>query len=100
MNSTWKRFSWALIFVVCTTVQAQNGRIDPAGIEGALLMAGSYKVTPEMAEKFVDLAGGAKAKIVIVTFDKAKFGGTPVELLAQAAKKREAAEPMVVDYAD
>jgi len=80
--------------------RAQTSRIDPAGIDGAILLCGSYKATPEMFEKFVELAGGAKAKIVIMTFDKAKYGAPPREGLLDAAKKVEAAEPTVIDYAD
>ena len=64
-------------------VAAQPARIDPAGIDGALLLCGSYQATPAMFEKFVELAGGAKAKIVIVTFDKA----IPLEAVHGAQRK-------------
>ena len=79
---------------------AQTSRIDPAGIDGSLVLCGSYKASPEMFDAFVELAGGAKAKIVIVTFDKAKYGGPPRDALTDAAKKRDAAEPVVIDYED
>jgi len=59
-----------------------------AGIDGALLLCGSYQATPEMFETFVDLAGGPKAKIVFLTFDKARFGGTQTQGLKDAAKKK------------
>jgi cyanophycinase len=88
------------LLVFAPLVAAQPARIDPAGIDGALLLCGSYKATPAMFEKFVELAGGAKAKIVIVTFAKAKWETPPRDGLSAAAKKVNAAEPTVIDYAD
>ena len=88
------------MFVSATFTFAQTPRIDPAGIEGSILLCGSYKASPEMFEKFVELAGGAKAKIVIVTFGNAKFGRPPLKELTDAAKAKEAPEPIVVEYAD
>jgi cyanophycinase len=91
----------AFIFLCLNTAAfAQTPRIDPAGIGGALLMCGSYQASPEMFEKFVDLAGGAKAKIVILTFGKAKYREPPGDLLKAAAMKKDAAEPILIDYAD
>jgi len=89
-----------LALFVADPASAQMQRIDPAGIDGALLLCGSYQATPEMFEKFVDLAGGAKAKIVVLTFDKAKWSAPPHKFLAEAAKAKGAAEPVVIDYDD
>ena len=92
-------FVCVVLLSFVTVVAGQSPRIDPAGIDGALLLCGSYKASPEMFEKFVELAGGAKEKIVIVTFDKAQWGAPPRDELQNAAKKLEAAMPIVIDYA-
>jgi cyanophycinase len=89
-----------LLLVCASTASAQTPRIDPAGIEGSLLLCGSYAMAPEMCDKFVQMAGGAKAKIVILTFEKAPWGEPPREPLTVATHKANAAEPIVIDYAD
>lgn len=92
--------SFLALFLIASHVPGQPPRMDPAGIDGSILLCGSYKASPEMFEKFVELAGGAKAKIVILTFNKAPFGRPPLQELIEAAKAKEAAEPVLVDYAD
>jgi cyanophycinase len=85
-------------FVIAFPASAQP-RIDPAGIDGALLLAGSHDIAPATFEKFVELAGGAKAKIVILKLAPAN-PPTHIKLqdgLAVAAKKLDAAEPRVVE---
>src|SRR2546423_5164357 len=100
MKSTHGRLIVLLLLLLPARLGAQPPHIDPAGIDGALLLCGSYEATPAMFEAFVDLAGGEKAKLVILTFDTAKFGKTPTQPIAEAAQKKKAAEPIVIDYAD
>jgi cyanophycinase len=45
-------------------------RIRPAGIDGALVIAGEGPMPDAVRERFVKLAGGDKAKLVIVRADK------------------------------
>jgi len=40
--------------------------IDPEGIPGALVIVGGGEMPPEIRRTFVDLAGGAKARIVVI----------------------------------
>lgn len=76
---------------------AQTPRIDPAGIHGHLLMGGSAELPVEAFDKFVELAGGPKAKIVIIEAGKALGNAKRIpvlqEALTAAAKKQKAAEP-------
>src|SRR5262245_41326337 len=99
MKSTDHRFLPCLVLLFSTTsAPAQAPRIDPAGIDGALLLCGGYDVAPATFEQFVDLAGGAKAKIVFLIADKAKWSAPPLEGMTAATKKKNAAEPTVADY--
>src|SRR5262245_6332699 len=41
-------------------------RLRPEGIEGALLISGGDKIPEAAARKFIELAGGAKASIVVL----------------------------------
>src|SRR5262249_11097712 len=41
-------------------------RIVPSGIEGALVLCGSGDVSAEALGKFVDFAGSAKARVVVL----------------------------------
>ena len=40
--------------------------IDPAGIDGALVICGGGELPPGAVEQFVDLAGGENAKLVVI----------------------------------
>ena len=54
-----RSFALILVLVCASAGFAQTPRIDPAGIDGALLLCGSYQVTPEMFEAFeTGLDGG------------------------------------------
>ncbi|MBM3994001.1 MAG: hypothetical protein FJ303_07590 [Planctomycetes bacterium] len=53
-------------FLFTGTTQAQAPRIDPAGISGALLLCGQGDVSTTALEKLLELAGGDKAKIVVL----------------------------------
>lgn len=62
----------AALFVVCPSVlggdeaAAMPERIDPAGIKGALVICGGGKLPDAVRDKFVELAGGKKARLVII----------------------------------
>ena len=88
-----------ICFVLSSAASAQP-RIDPAGIDGSLLLAGSHDIAPATFEKFVELAGGAKAKIVILKLGRAN-PPTDIKLhdgLAAATKKIDTAEPRVAEF--
>ena len=44
----------------------QQPRLDPAGIKGALLLCGEGKVPEAALKKFLELAGGDKARVVVI----------------------------------
>lgn len=91
------RFCFALFVALVPHVAlAQQARIDPAGIKGSVLLAGSHKLSDETCDKFVELAGGAKAKIVIIVEDDRRSEVFPLEQLTAAAKRKNAVEPVVV----
>ncbi len=94
-----RRF-WIALFVLAMPqfAGAQQPRIDPAGIRGAVLLAGSYQLSDQTCDRFIELAGGAKAKIVIIIAGERQYGRPPVEQLTAAAKKKDAAAPIVVTY--
>lgn len=94
-----RQLACVLAFLVLPLVAlGQSARIDPAGIKGSLLMCGSYKPSPEALEKFVELAGGAKAKIVFVECKPTVGGGPPIAAINEILGKLEAKEAKVVDY--
>ena len=78
-------FSGLVVFLLTVGPASAQPRIDPAGIEGALLVCGRGEVSPAAYQRFIDLAGGVKAKIVIVATDKAAT--VPVALVPSAKKK-------------
>jgi cyanophycinase len=83
---------------------AQTARIDPAGIPGALLVCGSDDVSAAAFDRFIDLAGGAKAKVALVYANDTKKGRKAAALvlegLAKSAKKKDAAEPKLIPLKD
>ncbi len=48
-------------------------RIDPAGIQGALVISGGGKLPREARERFLKLAGGSKAKLVVIPTARDEF---------------------------
>lgn len=52
----------------------RTSRIDPAGIEGSLVMAGGGKLPEKIRKRFVELAGGKNARIVIIPTGGRKRG--------------------------
>jgi cyanophycinase len=59
----------ACVLLVAVTVRAEQkpaARLRPAGIEGSLVICGGGKVPDAVRDRFVQLAGGEKAKLVIL----------------------------------
>src|SRR5438128_1983484 len=56
--------SFPLIFA--GEAKAPPARLQPEGIDGALVIAGGGKLPDAVRERFVQLAGGEKAHLVIV----------------------------------
>ena len=52
----------ALVFAVALRAQAP----DPDGLPGARLLGGGGKLPPEVYARFLELAGGAQARIVVI----------------------------------
>ncbi|MGH7223545.1 MAG: Type 1 glutamine amidotransferase-like domain-containing protein [Gemmataceae bacterium] len=103
---TYHRFSLAiclLLFILSgiprldAEEKAPTPRLRPAGIDGAVLILGD-KVPDAVRERFVRLAGGEKAKLVLVSIDdKAKKqrqsweARKPASAIALSLSSREAA---------
>lgn len=62
-------------------------RLDPAGIPGALVIAGGGKLPDAVMDEFLKLAGGEKARLVIIP-------------TASAAADRESAEKLLASWKD
>ncbi len=86
-----------VLLLLSVPASAQTPRIDPAGIDGAVLLCGRGAVSRAAYQRFIDLAGGVKAKIVIVATDKA---ATVPAALVPSAKKKEVHEVRVVHPAN
>jgi cyanophycinase len=91
IHRRWHLLVLAMLIVVAPA-QAQTPRIDPAGIPGALLLCGGDDVSPLILERFVDLAGGDKAKIVGLAVGREKILAPFLERMTAAAKKQNAGE--------
>lgn len=68
----WTKLSVATCWVVIATFawQTENARgeppLDPAGIRGALVIVGGGSFPKAAKERFLQLAGGSKARLVII----------------------------------
>ena len=94
---------WALVicsFLSAAAAPAQTPRIDPAGIPGPLLLCGSGEVSQTTLERFIDLAGGEKAKIIVLTAEHDPVLLPFIKALSAAAKKKEARDPHFVFASD
>lgn len=100
MKSIHRWHGIVFAFFVTATAQAQTPRIDPAGIAGSLLLCGAGDVSEAAFDRFIDLAGGAKAKVAVVVVDNEKAGVVVRAGLAKSAKKKEAAEPRLIGWSD
>ncbi|MBI1831687.1 MAG: cyanophycinase [Planctomycetes bacterium] len=89
MKSIHRWFAVAVALIVFAGFSsAQTPRIDPAGIGGALLLCGQGDVSSPALERFLELAGGDNAKIVVVIANnKTKL---PAGLAASGEKLRVA----------
>jgi cyanophycinase len=58
----------ALCLVSLPVLRAEEAPpyLDPAGLKGTLVIAGGGELPPEVLERFVKLAGGAKALLVVI----------------------------------
>jgi cyanophycinase len=79
-------------------VQAQAPRIDPAGIPGAILVCGGGEVSEAAFDRFIELAGGTKAKTAVIPIDAADAAGTVLKGLKKSAKQQDAAEPSLLAW--
>ncbi|MBI3823518.1 MAG: cyanophycinase [Planctomycetes bacterium] len=93
-------FASLLFLFAAPPMPAQAPRIDPAGIPGALLICGGGDVSEAAFDRFIDLAGGAKAKVAVVHINDAEAVGPVLGGLKKSAKQKEAAEPMLVAWKD
>ena len=70
---------------------AQEGGsyFDPQGIKGSLVIAGGGELPPEVEKRFIELAGGKKAKIVVIPTASEKAD----EQVARDEQKAKLLEP-------
>ena len=61
-------------------------RINPAGIDGSVMISGGDKVPEAAARRFVEIAGGAKARLVVLTLAQGSSSGSADLDLWQAHK--------------
>lgn len=63
---------WAFFLLIPAPVQADEfpvprlADVNPAGIDGALVICGGGELPPAAVERFVELAGGEDAKLVVI----------------------------------
>jgi cyanophycinase len=100
MKSTSVRLLTLLFLVLPTTANAQAPRIDPAGIAGAFLICGDGDVSPAAFDRFIDLAGGAKAKVAVIDLLEPDQAKHILDGVAKSAKAKNAAEPTLVAWKD
>lgn len=87
-------FAFLLVGILVPTTSGQTQYLDPAGIDGAILVAGRGPVSEAALERFVLQAGGEKARIValVVGAEPAKAGLPVLEGLNGIVKKKKGAE--------
>ena len=83
--------------VLAPASYAQTPRIDPAGIPGAVLLS-DQEISDAALDIFMDLAGGANAKVVLIPID----AQSPMFLkrLEEIAERKKAAKPREVFFKD
>ncbi|MDP6443380.1 MAG: cyanophycinase [Pirellulaceae bacterium] len=69
-----RRWQLFLLIVAATvnTARADSNWIDPTGAKGALFIAGGGALSDETLRPFIELAGGADAKLVVIPTASAK----------------------------
>src|SRR5262245_33631511 len=86
-------------FVVClfgpgsVTGLEKEERIQPEGIRGALVIAGGKKVPDAVRDRFLELAGGTKAKLVVMS---AKVGADEASSLLEPWRMRKVESVQIV----
>jgi cyanophycinase len=86
--------SIALLFLcIPASSLPQTPHFDPAGIPGTMLVCGGGMVSEAALDRFIELAGGAKAKVAVVDVNDFAAAKAVQEGLAKSAKKKDAAEP-------
>ena len=78
-------FAFVLIAVRVSSAEPAE-RLNPAGIDGAILLVGDGAVADAFKKQFVELAGGEKARLVILPSDKEIQGDKDGEKLEAAWK--------------
>ena len=92
--------AFVCIFLLTTAAAAQTPRIDPAGVPGALLVCGGGDVSAAAFDRFIELAGGAKAKVAVAHVHDEKRAAIVLEGLINSAKRMEAAAPRLLAWKD
>jgi cyanophycinase len=68
---------------------ASPPRLDPAGIKGALLVCGEGKVPETALERFMKLAGGDKARLVVIPPPRSVTDRAALETLNESWQRRK-----------
>jgi cyanophycinase len=75
-------------------------RLRPAGIDGALVIVGGGKTPDAVLDRFMKLAGGDKAKLVIIPTASASADKTDADKLLAPWKERKPASAVVLHTRD
>jgi cyanophycinase len=76
--------------------KAAAARIRPEGIDGALVLCGGGKMTEEIRDRFVKLAGGEKAHLVIIPSASDAADKLPAEKLLAPWEARKVASVVLL----
>ena len=88
--------AWQAILVIAV-VASPAKRIDPAGIGGALVLAGRGADAADAAvDRFNELAGGSKMQVVILCLDDGKFTTQLAARIVQRSREEELPAPSVM----
>lgn len=87
-----------LVALVPHVAIGQQPRIDPAGISGSVLVCGDGPISEAAFDRFVELAGGAQAKVAVIDVNDEKAATLVLNGLAKSAKSKDAAEPTLIRW--
>jgi cyanophycinase len=79
---------------------APRGRIHPPGIDGALVLCGGGKLPDAVLERFLGLAGGEKAHLVVIPTASEQADKLPPEKLLEPWKARKLASVTLLHTRD
>src|SRR5262249_33722510 len=82
------------------TVTRATDRIPPNGIDGAVLLLGNHNAPDAAVKRFVELAGGAKAKLVLVAPASARTDSEQIEKIQREWAARKPASVVVLNWND